>query len=1104
MKKKLPIGLFILICWMIIVSTSVFIYLAYLQPTKLGATISSALKEKTNLEFNIESVALSFSPSPALTANNIVFYDTTLPAQISIKHAKGELSWRSLFLFKPVLKRLAISDIDAKLTLPEQINTPEQDKYKQAPKQPTPVSINEISQKFADKFFERLQAFSIPHYFSSLELTINNANGEIFDSAHKIKYSFHNFNSKLKTPHIINGYANLNLDELAIFYEDYLLFHLGQTKVRAADISYSPRTYSGNLTIETNLQVSSLNHFYDTPIEKAYDYFPMPQPSFIQLSTNFDIKIRQKTIALSGELYNRTILPMNGYATPIELKIPFALTSLPEKYLPSSLNFPHEDKSLDPYKKVFLQENKLSEFALDLPGFYVNEVHIENARIKADTDALSFTGALTGLYPFNPLIFGKAHVDNFSLPRWIGPTREMNAGLYNALNKIQADIDVFCTLKGVFSPKLEAKVLDYTVQGKSVTANFSAPDICFDLTMQSEKNSPLDLNPLFPEINGKNADKVKLPPAAVVISENSQASDNSSISVAYHININVPRQAHIWKLDCSKVNVLVAPNKKSDPTIKVDVDNLYTGTANALVTLYEKQKHEIAVQAQNILIEAPLRNIIGYTLCTGRADAAVTLRLQGSNLVQILNSLEIKGKINLIDGNLHSKERLLTPYAKLYADIDLKAVPFKADKKLPESFALNGLWQFDGDFPKYSTKIYSKNSSINFSTTVGQPLFRTPQPTDILLKNKENKETIINGNGKLGFQLDNNKLILENYKGTLRHSKLIANIVFEHKDKPAYNGDLYFQHFNLGDYIKSEKKDKKNKTSDTTTANDTKMPKDIKEDKNLPLDFIYNTDVSLSIKADKLTFYDITTNNFTGNIKIKDHKISINNLKTNLKNGFAQALLEGLVRKHDTFYQMQTQFKMKGTNLDMLSITKMRKQDTLMSGTGDIAIQGNALVSKTSDIFKTMNADWSMQFNNGYFQSFKDHAAMLEEQEKILKSPQDISPEYTGKTNYTALLASGTIKNGIAQTKNITLKGTGLSVIGEGEINLVTEKINAFVRATYLGIPEIPITITGSIDDPKYEVKVITAVSKTIGNIGTGIFRVFSGLISQPFKLLMP
>ncbi len=1094
MKKKFPIGLFLLICWIILVSTSVFIYLAYLQPTKLGTTISSALKEKTNLEFNIESVALSFAPSPTLTANSIIFYDTTLPVQISIKNAKGELSWRSLFLLKPVVKRLTVSDIDVKLTLPKLEEKQEQNSEKQPQ-----VSINEISQKAADKLFNRLQDFSIPHYFSSLELTINRANAQIIDPNHSLTYLFHNFNAVLKTPQIIDGYANLNLDELEIFYEDYLLFHLGQTKINAADVSYNPRTYSGNLSFETNLQVSSLNHFYDTPIEKAYDYFPMPEPSFIRLTTNFDIKIRQKTIKLAGELYNKTILPMNGYATPVELKIPFTLTSLPEKSLPGSLNFPHEDKSLEPYKKTFLQENKLSDYALDLAGFYVNEIDIENAVIKADTDALTFKGALTGVYPFNPLIFGKVHVDNFSLPRWIGPTREMNAGLYNALDKIKADIDVFCTLKGVFSPKLEAKVLDYTVRGKSVTANFLKPDICFDLVMDSEKNSPIDLNPLFPEINGKDSNKVKLPPAAVVITKTNQTPKKSSISVAYHINVNVPQQAHIWKLDCAKVNVLVAPNKNNDPTIKVDVDNLYTGKANALVTLYEKQKHEISAQAQNILIEAPLRNIVGYTICTGHADAAVTLRLQGSNLEQILNSLEIKGKINLLDGNLHSKDRLLTAFSKLYADIDLKIIPFKVNKKLPETFALNGLWQLDGDFPEYSAKVYSKNSSINFSTSSGQPLFRTPQATDIFLKEKASKETILNGNGKLGFHLNDNKLILENYKGALRNSKLIANITFEQKNKPNYTGDLYFQHFNLGDYIKNEKKTNTAENAENTAA---VSQNKAKEDKPLPLDFIYDNDVNLSIKADKLTFYDITTNNFTGNIKIKDHKISINNLKSNLKNGFVQALLEGSVKKLEHVYQMQTQFKMKGTSLDMLSITKMRKQDTLMSGTGDIAIQGTAMVSKTSDIFKTMNADWSMQFNNGCFQSLKDHAAMLEETKE--KQTKNSSPEYTGKTNYTALLASGTITNGIARTKNITLKGTGLSVVGEGEINLVTDTINAFVHATYLGIPEIPITITGSIDDPKYEVKVMTAVSKTIGNIGIGILRVFSSVISQPFRLIMP
>lgn len=1096
MKKKFPIGLIALICWMIIVSAGVFVYLIYLQPSKLGATISSYLKEKTNLEFSIGSVALSFSPSPTVTADTIIFYDTKLPAQIYIKNAQGKLGWRSLFLLKPVVKRLTISNINAKITLPEQ-------EQEQSPAPQADIAVEKISQEFADTFFNRLQDFSIPHYFSSLELTINKANGEIIDPNHSMRYAFRNFNANLKTPNIIDGHAELSLDEFAIYNENYMLFHFGKTKVHAADVSYNPRTYSGKLSIETNLQVSSLNYFYDTPIEKAYDYFPMPEPSFIRLDTNFDIKIRQKTIALAGEFYNKTMLPMNGYATPIELKIPFALTSTPEKEKPSSLDFPHNDKSLEPYKKVFLQENKLSDYALDLAGFYVNEIKINNAIIKADSDSLTLNGALTGLYPLNPLIFGKAHVNNFSLPRWIGPTRAMNAGLYNALDQIKADIDFFCTLKGVFSPKLDAKVLNYSVQGKSVTANFLKPDICFDLTMRSENNSPIDLNPLFPEINGKNSEKVKLPPAAVVIPDDNQARNNSSTSVAYHINVNVPQQARIWKLDCSKVNVLVAPNKNNDLTIKVDVGNLYTGNANALVTLYAKQKHEISAKAQNILIEAPLRSIIGYTLCTGHADAALDLRLQGSNLEQILNSFEIKGKINLLNGNLHSKERLLTPFSKLYADIDLKTVPFKVNKNLPETFALNGLWQFDGDFPECTTKIYSKNSSINFSTNTGQPLFRTPQATDILLKEKTSNTTILNGKAKLGFNLNDNKLIVENYKGALRNSKLIANVTFEQKTKPSYTGDVYFQHFNLGDYIKNEKKDKNTAVTTENIAEANK--KDTKEDKNLPLDFIYDNDVSLSIKADKLTFYDITTNNFTGNIKIKEHKISINNLKSNIKDGFVQALLEGSVKKQNNIHQMQTQFKIKGTNLDMLSITKMRKQDTLMSGTGNIAIQGNALVTKTSDIFKTMNADWSMQFNNGYFQSLKDHSAQNENEDDNHKfGDREPKAEYTGKTNYTALLASGTITNGIAKTKNITLKGTGLSVVGEGEINLVTEKINAFIRATYLGIPEIPITVTGSISDPKYEVKVMTAVSKTIGNIGTGIFRVFSGLISQPFKLFMP
>lgn len=1088
--KKFSFGLFFLIVWMLLVSTGVFLYLAYLQPTKLGATISYFLKEKTNLEFNIESVRLSFSPCPGVTVKNIVFYDKTLTTKISVEEAQSELSLNSIIMLKPVLKRLAVSGVDVHVTLP-----------KREQKQ-TEFSVEKVSQEFADKFFSNLKDFSIPHYFSSLYLSVENANGEIFDPNTEVKYVFQNFSGTVKTPDILEGEANLSLEELTIYHKDYLLFYLEQTKILADDVSYNPGAYSGTLLFETNLQVASLLPYYDTPVEEAYNYFPMPKPAFIRLSTDFDIKIRQKTIALTGKLYNNTVLPMNGYPTPVELNIPFTLTSTPQKEKPSSLDFPHTDKH--PYKKVFLQENTLSDYALDLPGFYINEINIKNATITADSDSLIFTGALTGLYPFNPLIFGKAHVENFSLPRWIGPTREMNGGLYNALNAIKADIDVFCTLKGVFSPNLTATVLNYSVKGKSVTANFAKADICFDLEMLSENNSPVDLNPLFPEINGKDSNKIKLPPPAVIVKDD-KPEDNSS-SVSYHITVRVPKQAHIWKLDCANVNVLVAPDKNSNSTIKVDIGNLYTGTANALVTLHSKQKHEISAKLNNVLIEAPLRNIIGFTVCTGHADTTATVKLQGSNLAEILNSLEIQGKINLLNGALHSKKQLLTPFSKIYADIDIKTIPFTVNKKMPESFALNGLWQIDGDFPEYTAKLYSKNSGIQFSTKTGQPLSREPQAADILLTQKDTKETILHGTAKFGFNLNADKLIVENYKGALKSSKLIANITYEQKEKANYTGDLYFQHLNLKDFMQEEKKNGKEEIKAEDTENREQADKDKKEDKNLPLDFICENNVSLSIKADKLTFYKITTSNFTGNIKIKDNKISINNLKTSINNGYLQALLEGTVQMQDNIRKMQTQFKLKGTALDMLAITKMRQLDTLMSGSGNIAIQGTAHVSKTSDIFKTMNAEWSMQFNNGYFQSSKDHIAMLEKEISPSKKfkEDDISPAYTGKTNYSALSANGTIKNGLAETKNIFLVGTGLSVQGEGTINLVTDSINALVHATYLGIPEIPITISGSISDPKYEVKVINAVSRTIGNIGTGIFKIFSNIISQPFKLFMP
>ena len=320
-----------------------------------------------------------------------------------------------------------------------------------------------------------------------------------------------------------------------------------------------------------------------------------------------------------------------------------------------------------------------------------------------------------------------------------------------------------------------------------------------------------------------------------------------------------------------------------------------------------------------------------------------------------------------------------------------KTVPFREKNKLPQTFALRGNWEIQAHTKDENYRLRSLASTIDFSTENFMPISRSPQKTDVQLLELPSRKTILDGSVNFGFNLADNSLIIKNYRGKLRSSKLIANLIIKTQDKKYWNGNLYFQHFNLADMLKK-----------------TKSNKPI-EDKPLPLNFICENVMDINIKADRLTFYDITTTNFTGNLKIADNKISVNNLQTNIKQGKIQALLEGQVfhKEHTNQYKINTRYKMKAENIDMLNVTKMRKQSTLMAGTGYIAFQGNTVISRTTDLFKTMNAKWNMQFSNGYFKNEKTNS--ITQQNNGIHADTE-ARQYGSKTHYHTLRASGTIK----------------------------------------------------------------------------------------------
>ena len=78
-----------------------------------------------------------------------------------------------------------------------------------------------------------------------------------------------------------------------------------------------------------------------------------------------------------------------------------------------------------------------------------------------------------------------------------------------------------------------------------------------------------------------------------------------------------------------------------------------------------------------------------------------------------------------------------------------------------------------------------------------------------------------------------------------------------------------------------------------------------------------------------------------------------------------------------------------------------------------------------------------------------------------------------------------------------------LSVKGGGSINLNTMTIAAKATATLMGVPEMPVEISGSLSDPQTSYKLMGALAGTIGNIGGTVVDIVGGVLTAPFRLFM-
>ncbi len=226
-----------------------------------------------------------------------------------------------------------------------------------------------------------------------------------------------------------------------------------------------------------------------------------------------------------------------------------------------------------------------------------------------------------------------------------------------------------------------------------------------------------------------------------------------------------------------------------------------------------------------------------------------------------------------------------------------------------------------------------------------------------------------------------------------------------------------------------------------------------------------------SVKVQNLRMNDVIVQ-----IKAQDGLIQLDPMRMKLYDGSGSVKAVVDARTDQPKLQAQKQFQ----GIQAESLVKDVSGKDLLSGTGNVSANVNAVGADVGSIVRTLNGNFSLTFEDGAIkgvnvaQIIRDAKARLQGQPASATGPQ--------QTDFAELSGSGVIKNGVVSNNDLSLKSPLLRVNGEGTVNLPAESIDYLVKTVIVGSLEgqggkglaelkgipIPVRVTGTFSDPKY------------------------------------
>ncbi len=1073
---RMRMGTALVVLWGLSLLLASAAYLAWLQPSRIAGTLETLLETNLSVPCDAESFSIDLLPRPTLYADNLSLRTgNTDHVSLTIKRVTVAFSWASILRLSPVLHTVRLEEPVMKIvTGGSEVLLP----------------VGGTQAAPGTPFLKLHSSLIGTHAY------IEHGRFVLTDEAGGGQVSLEDIDVTSRLPGFFHGNIHADIGSIVCDSPSGLHVEGKAAQVHVEDLNHrNDHGWQGRLKCSSHLQMDPLEKFIGHAISPAYQYFPMPEPLSLRCEAIFQLASSLIPESVRGSVMADAVLPMNGHDTPISASLPF-------------------------------------DYRRDSRG-----IGVEGARIAFDRDYGELTGVID-LDAEHPCFRGSAQIGQFSLTRWFGFGRRMDAGLQKTLDTISGSFeDMTLDQRGIIVPRLHARLYDMDFHGSGSCKDFRQPFIAIDIHA-----SQVDLDKVFTELHGNVPDMSYLPPPAIPFSETGASQEDEEIGFDIHISAD---DAGIINLSPRGTDVHVLPSPKGT-MLKISIADLYGGDARASVYLRDRVK--ITADLKGVDLRRASAALTGFepvsgTLQQGHFDIGFD---QGSGM-RMLHTLSVNARAVIGKGTLKNRTSVLTPFQSMVLSVNAQSPSKMAvPAELPPTIPYQGAWDITLDTKGYACRVRSDAALLNFSTAYWLPSSMANQKCDVQLTLKDpaykqlaSQKFSLKGKGS--FNIDKN--IVKFSGATLSHAVFTAmgsaelknwrsgfslsgqaeasspdlrkvlellgmdvplSIAGNEAPKGALKGTFsisphQFKLENLEGTL--DRYPFRGQMSGTRGKSPSYQASLVFDDLDLdaflprsslsqwqsrgkktplPLDLLSGSTAALQFQARKLRIYSTTLKSANMNVDMKNGRLSAPFQASfsgggSLRGTFSAVAAGGAA---DTTLNYTT------SDVDMLNLSRDRAQDTLISGRGSSSASLSARQACWDDWKNTLNGEMSFRIVSG----------------RIFSASS--SPREGDDTPFKSMSMSATARNGIISSNDFLLKGSMSSIKGSGEISLATLAIDARAVMTLVGIPELPFTISGTLGEPKISYKVLGAVTGTVGNIGSTLFDIVGGILTAPIRLV--